>query len=76
MDNVQYIDFLNAAWELAGKLAHDNIELVEPDGSDLKLDPECELRLCVENPEKLEETKECLAEFIHAADYACKNKEK
>jgi len=54
VNNDQYNDFLGAALNLAGEMAHENVELIETDGSRVELDPECELRLCVQNPEKSE----------------------
>lgn len=71
MNNDQYNDFLGAALNLAGEMAHENVELIETDGSRVELDPECELRLCVQNPEKSEQIKNILAEFNeHVAEAA------
>jgi hypothetical protein len=65
MDNIQYNDFLRAAWDLAGEIAHRNVELIEPEpGSQhLEIDPECELKLCVQDPDGLETIKNKLTEF-------------
>lgn len=63
MNNDQYNDFLGAALNLAGEIAHENVELIETGSSRVEIDPECELRLCVQNPEKSEQIKNILAEF-------------
>ena len=47
MDNIQYNDFLRAACDLVGEIAHKNVELTELDNQHLEIDPECELKLCV-----------------------------
>ena len=47
MNNDQYNDFLGAALNLAGEIAHENVELIETGSSRVEIDPECELRLCV-----------------------------
>ena len=63
MNNDQYNDFLGAALNLVGEMARENVELIETDGSRVEIDPECELWLCVQNPEKSEQIKNILAEF-------------
>ena len=70
-----YNDFLEAAWNLAGELAHGNVELVEPNSSRIEIDPECEFRLCVQDPEKLDMVKAKLAEFERQAGYVCVSRE-
>lgn len=75
MDNIQYIDFLNAAWDLAGEIAHKNVELIEPDSQRLEIDPECELKLCVQDPDGLETIKNKLTEFKRRASYVCVSSE-
>ena len=67
MNNDQYNDFLGAALNLAGEMAHENVELIETGGSCVEIDPECELRLCVQNPEKSEQIKNILVEFNKCA---------
>lgn len=76
MDNIQYIDFLNAAWDLAGEIVHKNVELIEPDSQRLEIDPECELKLCVQDPDGLETIKNKLTEFKRRASYACVSSER
>lgn len=73
MDNIQYNDFLNAAWDLAGEIAHRNVELIEPElgGQHLEIDHECEFKLCVQDPDGLETIKNKLTEFERRASYAC-----
>lgn len=76
MDNIQYNDFLSAAWDLAGEIAHRNVELIKPDSQHLEIDPECELKLCVQDPDGLETIKNKLTEFERRVNYACVNSER
>ena len=66
MNNVQYNDFLAVACDLAGRLAHDKIELITSDNSHIRIDPESELRLCIEDPGGLEQTRRSLENFEKA----------
>lgn len=78
MDNIQYNDLLRAAWDLAGEIAHRNVELIEPEpGSQhLEIDPECELKLCVQDPDGLETIKNKLTEFERRVSYVCVSSER
>ena len=76
MDNIQYNDFLRAACDLAGEIAHKNVELTKPDNQHLEIDPECELKLCIQDPDKLEAVKNKLTEFKRCASYVCISSER
>lgn len=63
MQQDDFAEFMNAAWQLAGELADNGVELDKEADGGLRLDSESKLRLCIDSPDRLDRVESAVQEF-------------
>ena len=58
-----FVEFMNAAWQLAGEMSDSGVELDKGADGELRLDSESKLRLCIDSPDRLDRVESAVQEF-------------